>query len=119
MKLPALATIVVASVPSVMSGAPFTEVAPNEVGLKRSELPEVSEQRHEVEQARQALEDQQRREQEMEASKAARLDDLFERTHLGCLVFRRVRIALANLSAELCRRQSIRALLCGVLFERA
>lgn len=51
------------------------EVRKKRTYVKRSELPEVSEQRHEVEQARQALEDQQRREQEMEASKAARLDE--------------------------------------------
>ena len=48
------------------------EVRKKRTYVKRSELPEVSEQRHEVEQARQALEDQQKRQSELEAQHKAR-----------------------------------------------
>jgi translation initiation factor IF-2 len=48
------------------------EVRKKRTYVKRSELPEVSEQRHEVEQARQALEDQQQRQSEVEAQQKAR-----------------------------------------------
>ena len=48
------------------------EVRKKRTYVKRSELPEVSEQRHEVEQARQALEDQQKRQSELEAQQKAR-----------------------------------------------
>ncbi len=51
------------------------EVRKKRTYVKRSELPEVSEQRHEVEQARQALEDQQRRLAEVEAQRLARQED--------------------------------------------
>ena len=48
------------------------EVRKKRTYVKRSELPEVSEQRHEVQQARQALEDQQKRQSELEAQQKAR-----------------------------------------------
>jgi translation initiation factor IF-2 len=48
------------------------EVRKKRTYVKRSELPEVSEQRHEVEQARQALEDQQQRQSEVESQQKAR-----------------------------------------------
>jgi translation initiation factor IF-2 len=48
------------------------EVRKKRTYVKRSELPEVSEQRHEVEQARQALEEQQQRQSEAEAQQKAR-----------------------------------------------
>jgi translation initiation factor IF-2 len=48
------------------------EVRKKRTYVKRSELPEVSEQRHEVEQARQALEEQQQRQSEAEAQQRAR-----------------------------------------------
>ena len=48
------------------------EVRKKRTYVKRSELPEVSEQRHEVEQARQALEEQQQRQIEAEAQLKAR-----------------------------------------------
>ena len=51
------------------------EVRKKRTYVKRSELPELSEQRHEVEQARQALEEQQRRDAELEAQRRARQED--------------------------------------------
>ncbi|MEN9682054.1 MAG: hypothetical protein RLZZ627_1947 [Pseudomonadota bacterium] len=51
------------------------EVRKKKTYVKRSELPDVSEQRHEVEQARQALEDQQRRDLELELQKKARQEE--------------------------------------------
>ena len=51
------------------------EVRKKKTYVKRSELPDVSEQRHEVELARQALEDQQRREEELEAQRKARAEE--------------------------------------------
>lgn len=51
------------------------EVRKKRTYVKRSELPEVSEQRHEVEQAQQALEEQQRRDQEAEAQRKLREED--------------------------------------------
>lgn len=51
------------------------EVRKKKTYVKRSELPDVSEQRHEVEQARQALEEQQRRDVEAELQKKARQEE--------------------------------------------
>ena len=51
------------------------EVRKKKTYVKRSELPDVSEQRHEVELARQALEDQQKREEELEAQRKARAEE--------------------------------------------
>ncbi|TSA02256.1 MAG: translation initiation factor IF-2 [Methylococcus sp.] len=51
------------------------EVRKKRTYVKRSELPEVSEQRHEVEQAQQALEEQQRRDLEAEAQRKLREEE--------------------------------------------
>jgi translation initiation factor IF-2 len=51
------------------------EVRKKKTYVKRSELPDVSEQRHEVEQARQALEDQQRRDEELEQQRKVRQEE--------------------------------------------
>ena len=51
------------------------EVRKKKTYVKRSELPDVSEQRHEVEQARMALEEQQRREVELELERKARQEE--------------------------------------------
>ena len=51
------------------------EVRKKRTYVKRSDLPEVSEQRHEVEQARQALEDQQRKENEFELQRRLKLEE--------------------------------------------
>ena len=51
------------------------EVRKTRTYVKRSELPELSEQRHEVEQAKQALDDQQRKEAELAAQVIARQED--------------------------------------------
>jgi translation initiation factor IF-2 len=51
------------------------EVRKKKTYVKRSELPDVSEQRHEVELARQALDDQQRREEELEAQRKVRAEE--------------------------------------------
>lgn len=51
------------------------EVRKKRTYVKRSDLPEVSEQRQEVEQARQALEEQQRRESEFEAQRRLKAEE--------------------------------------------
>ena len=51
------------------------EVRKKKTYVKRSELPDVSEQRHEVEQARQALEEQQRRDEELETQRKVRAEE--------------------------------------------
>ena len=63
------------STPGKVAKTISVEVRKKKTYVKRSELPEVSEQLHEVEQARQALEDQQRKEMEMEAQRKQRLEE--------------------------------------------
>ncbi|MFN5744709.1 MAG: translation initiation factor IF-2 [Methylococcaceae bacterium] len=51
------------------------EVRKKRTYVKRSELPELSEQRHEVEQARQALDEQERKDAELKAQQLARQEE--------------------------------------------
>ena len=62
-------------VPGKASKTISVEVRKTRTYVKRSELPELSEQRHEVEQAKKALDEQQRKEAELQAQILARQEE--------------------------------------------